>query len=130
MNKILIVTEKQGTRYFDASTTELLHAAAFKILKERWDEEYWYTLDEQPSSEGILTKEQIESIPIESIRVQEYIKLKDYTQQVKHWKRGADEYYNIKKAISDVDHKSAWRLLLNRSDGEYEEVDVVDLEEA
>ena len=35
MKRILIVEEKHGTFYFDASTNELLHRACVYILKER-----------------------------------------------------------------------------------------------
>lgn len=41
MKKILIAEEKHGSRYFDASTPELLHAAALKLVSERIETEYF-----------------------------------------------------------------------------------------
>jgi len=41
MTRILVVNEKHGDRYFDASTDAALHAAALKLVEERL-EQGWY----------------------------------------------------------------------------------------
>lgn len=41
-SRIIMFEEKHQTRYFDASTDEVLSRACVKVLRERVDEGYWY----------------------------------------------------------------------------------------
>lgn len=45
MTRILIVEEKHGTYYYDASTPEALEAAAAHIVASRLEDGYWYVED-------------------------------------------------------------------------------------
>jgi hypothetical protein len=50
MNRILVAHEKHGDRYFDASTDELLDAAAIFLLADRHNDGYWYPKPERGES--------------------------------------------------------------------------------
>ena len=45
MTRILIVEEKHGTYYYDASTAEALEAASAFIVAQRLEDGYWYVED-------------------------------------------------------------------------------------
>lgn len=64
--QILIFKEKHGKRYFDASTEELKLKAFHKIIKERFNDGYWYhkpeSLEKYISSH--LSKEKRELLEI------------------------------------------------------------------
>ncbi len=129
MNKqILIAKEKHGTRYFDASTPELLAESAFKLLKERWDDGYWYCLDDPPEDKEVLSEEQIAALPTESLRNQESQKRKDYLRKLYNWQSDEKQYLFIKDCVENGLKNRAWKLLQNRSDYEYENVELEELE--
>lgn len=129
MNKqILIAKEKHGTRYFDASTPELLAESAFKLLKERWDDGYWYFLDDPPEDKEVLSEEQIAALPTESLRNQESQKRKSFLREQRDWEYLAKEYRAIENCVKNKLKDKAWKLLQNRSDYEYENVELEELE--
>lgn len=126
--QILIAKEKHGTRYFDASTPELLAESAFKLLKERWDDGYWYCLDDPPEDKDVLSEEQIAALPTESLRNQESQKRKNYLRELYNWQDDEEEFLAIKDCIENELKDKAWKLLRNRSDYEYENVELETLE--
>lgn len=126
--QILIAKEKHGTRYFDASTPELLAESAFKLLKERWNEGYWYYLDDLPEDKDILSEEQIAELPTESLRNQESQKRKNYLREFYNWQSDEKEHLAIKDCVENNKKSKAWNLLLNRSVFEYENVELETLE--
>lgn len=129
MNKILIVNEKHCTRYFDASTPELLNAAALKILKERWNEGYWYYLFDPPSEEGVLSEEQIAALPTEALKQRETETRQNYFREKYNWEKDQAEYKMIKKTVENSTLDNAWKCLYNRRDGQYEGVEIEELEQ-
>lgn len=126
--QILIAKEKHSTRYFDASTPELLAESAFKLLKERWDDGYWYELDDPPKEKEVLSEEQIAALPTESLRNQESQKRKNYLREVYNWQSDEKQYLSIKDCVENGLKNRAWKLLQNRSDYEYENVELEYLE--
>lgn len=131
--QILIAREKHGTRYFDASTPELLAESAFKLLKERWEEGYWYFLDDPPEDKDILSEEQIAALPTESLRNQESQRRKNYLRELYNWQVVEKQYLAIKDCVENGLKNRAWKLLAwkplqNRSDYEYENVELEELE--
>jgi hypothetical protein len=126
--QILIAKEKHGTRYFDASTPELLAESAFKLLKERWDDGYWYCLDDPPEDKDVLSEEQIAALPTESLRNQESQKRKNYLRKLYDWQDNAEEYKAIENCIENCLKDKAWKLLQNRRNYEYENVELETLE--
>lgn len=126
--QILIAKEEHGTRYFDASTPELLAESAFKLLKERWDDGYWYISEDPPENKDILSEEQIATLPTESLRASEQGKLYWYLSEFKDWQKNEKEYLAIKDCVETGKKDMAWNLLQNRSDYEYENVELEYLE--
>lgn len=126
--QILIAKEKHGTRYFDASTPELLAESAFKLLKERWDEEYWYYVDDPPKDKDVLSEEQITALPTENLRNSESQKRRIFLRELRNWQDNAEEYKSIENCVKNKLKNKAWKLLQNRSGNEYERVELETLE--
>lgn len=126
--QILIAKEKHGTRYFDASTPELLAESAFKLLKERWDDGYWYFLDDPPEDKDILSEEQIAALPTESLRNQESQKRKNFLRELDNWQNSVEEYKVIENCIQNRLKDKAWKILRSRRNYEYENVELETLE--
>lgn len=72
MTSVLVTDEKHGNSYYDASTPELLAASALTILRDRFNDGYWYYepkapelnyTDEQKSIME-LTDEEIANLPV------------------------------------------------------------------
>ena len=129
INKILIAEEKHGTRYFDASTPEALNAAAFSLLKERWDEGYWYYLGDPPENKDVLPYDQIDSLPTQSLKDSELKRRTQYLRDLHSWQNEEKEYNAIKDCVENNLLDKAWKLLQSRSDGEYEKVEIETLEQ-
>lgn len=126
--QILIAKEKYSTRYFDASTPELLAESAFKLLKERWDDGYWRDLDDPPKDKDILSEEQIAVLPTENLRNSESQKRKEFLKEFRYWEESMAEYRAVANCIKNNLKNQAWNLLRNRSDYEYENVELETLE--
>ena len=62
MKRILVLEEKHGNRYFDASTDKLLAQASLIVLKERYEEGGWYFKPSEPSKPD-FTEEQASELP-------------------------------------------------------------------
>lgn len=130
MKEIIIFSEKYGNRYFDASTEKLRNAACLSILKERLGYG-WYDWDNEViSDENILSEEQIDQLPTESLKSQERQRRLDYLSDLRQHKKNIDFYERAKSAVKNEDGEAAYKLLLQRDGGEYESFDVIELEEA
>lgn len=129
MKQILIAKEKHGTRYFDASTPELLAESAFRLLKERWDDGYWYISEDPPEDKDILFEEQIAALPTESLRNSESQKRIQYLRQFYNWQDDQKERLAIKDCVENNLKNKAWKLLWSRRNCEYENVELEELEE-
>lgn len=146
---ILVVKEKHGTYYFDASTPEKISRAALKILTDRFngnwyhrpkDESYfWYGFDK----EIILTPEEIEALP-EHLRAPELKKLKRLESARVELIRAQSWYDEVERIVKEQDasyeeivlksgrtrlESPAWNALQDRADYEYEELYLERLEE-
>ena len=126
--QIIIAHEKHGTRYFDASTPEVLAESAFKLLKERWEDGYWYYSDDPPEDKDVLSEEQIAALPTETLRNFESQKRKQYLRKVNNWQKNQKEYLSIKNCVENNLKDQAWKLLRIRSGYEYETVELETLE--
>lgn len=130
MSKILIATEKYGTRYFDASTEELKNAAAFKILKERFKDGYyydWLNEDVEPR-ENALSNEQIQNLP-EPYKSKAMADEKEYLRAVEESESNKNTFASIKDCVENNKTNRAYRLLLEFSNGEYEGIQLEKLEQ-
>jgi len=127
--QILVATEKHGTRYFDASTDEQLHRAALKLLAERKEMGWYY--DPKPPDDAApeLTEEQIEALPdgkVKDAAVQQHLK---YKATIRRYKDEHAEYLRMEKALAEQDGRAAWVFLQVHADFEYEQVELVKLED-
>lgn len=132
MNKIIIFQEKYGDRYFDASTPEKLNAACFKILKERYEDDFWGYKDISPEPVGddILTDEQIASLPTQSLKETESLKRAKFKHRLKNWQQEVKDLKQIEYCLQYKDHVAAKQILTARQDGEYESFEIEELESA
>lgn len=155
MNQILILKEKHGEEYYDASTKEKLAEACLKVLKDRYESGYYYQepkIEEyfNPSKESQeilnMTPETLDSLP-DTLR--EDFKLKQAklkTQKIratvqydneKEWFDSVKNLINlpveeaIKKTVTNrtktVSKPLAYHLLAARDDYEYESIRLVTL---
>lgn len=128
IKKILVAKEKHGDRYLNASTPEALAESAFKLLKERWEMDYWYHLDDPPSSNEILSEEQISALPTTTLAASEAQKRANYLRRLHAYERQRDTYEAIKDCVENNKKDQAWSLLQRRSNYEYEQVTIETLE--
>lgn len=138
-SRIIVCHEKHGTFYHDASTPEAWAQSALKILTERFNDGYWYydpraekhpfSLDLRRKRDELLamTDDQISAIPSED--AQRLLREKRALAQAE--KREEDEmveqYERIRAVVVAQDGSEAWALLEERSDAEYERVELEDL---
>lgn len=156
MNAIVIFKEKYGKRYFDASTPEALGLACVKVLKERAEAGYFYyreyeadgpKFDKETQEALALNDEQLAVIP-ETLRAELQRKRDRAKRSVTIYeqrKQQENEWFDNLQKIIDLPAKEAAALtyvnqrngrtynlaydLLNvRSDYQYEEFEVLDLE--
>lgn len=133
MKKILIFKEKYGDRYFDASTPEARDAACFKILSERFNDSWYDWMDEDmeevDDGDKILTEEQIDALPTQVLRLSEAKRREKHLRAVRIWQENKDIYAKIKDCVENKNISAAYKILLCQSDGEYECLELENLEE-
>ena len=117
---VLICQEKYGNRYFHIPDDQALFATALMILKGRVEEDCWYYEPEKPTE--CEFKEVPEGVKGTSLEA-------GIRRQIAACKRAADcyaadleDWNNIRDAIEKKDGEVAWRVLVDHSDGEYEQV--------
>lgn len=143
--RVIVCHEKHGERYYDASTTETLAASALQILTDRWEEGYWYNDPREYYTEEKMrtyTPEEIEALPSNELKVraeQQNRRAKDNQRQ---FDRDLAFYEQVQRVVEQQDLSTrtvgrgryerevpiAWDLLQERSDYEYERVELVDVQ--
>lgn len=156
--QVITCHEKHDTPIWDATTPEAFAASALAILTERWRDGYWYhdpDADGLGTSEWAearraeiaaalaLTKEEIDKLPA-SAR-QSILGLRGQARsESEHERQHRDWYARARTCVEEQDdglvtvgggrweHQIpvAWQLLEERSDHEYERVELVTLEQA
>lgn len=131
---VLVISEKHGTRYFDATSVDALHASALALLRERFsDDVFRYYVDpgelEKEAPRVDLSLEEAAGLPAKSPTRQLHdnqIKRRDewrtYVDSYRRW------YAAAQKAIAQEDGGLALRCLEARSSHEYEEISIEPLE--
>lgn len=156
--QILVLTEKHGDRFFDASTPEKLDWSAAKVLKERAEEGYWYVrhyettykFTEKEQTFIDMTDTAIAALPKVFKEEAEETKRKALARQRTHnryhlqeqqWFDGLNLILNATRAeiinlttdavegLSRTTRPLAMFLLEDRNDHEYEAVYLTKLEE-
>jgi hypothetical protein len=141
--RIIVVEEKHGTHYLEASTDEMWAKSALALLTTRFRAGYWYYDPFEDSNEysvksrakrDALLGMKEEVVLVLPITEQEEMrkKIKDAQADLKEDERTRDEYMEIKRAVEAQDlswwgkgrmaRPVVWDLLTARSDHEYERV--------
>lgn len=129
IKKIIVFKEKDGRRYFDASTIEDLHAACIKVVKERY-KMGWYDTGDAPKTPCLTVKEarRLLSGPI-LIQVISHIlayekEKNNYDEARKLWN------YARTEVVKASNGKAALRILNERRGNEYEGLELVEIEDS
>lgn len=120
MKRILVIKEKHGDWYMDA-TDDKLYSSALAILTSRYNEGYWYEIREEKPKELDFSEETIINLPL-SFQPQAKLELHRYKQKKSAYDRAVKERERIEHAVKHRDGKEAWSILQHRSNNEYEEV--------
>lgn len=125
--RILVLTEKHGTRYIAADTDEDLGKAALRILKERTKDGCWYMREELPEAFEYRESD-ISNLP-KSLQASASSALRQYRDSVR-WVQATNATIDeIERVIREKDTKRAWRALYDRSGFEYERARLETLED-
>lgn len=122
---LIICHEKHGDIYFHVKDEEAVFRVALDIVTKRLRAGHWYVdpKDYEPKNPS-MTKEQAEALPEGPVK-------KAALQEHTSHKRAVQEYLGLKetwelihKAVNEKDGRSAWQVLRDYSDGEYQRVSV------
>lgn len=127
IKKVLVVEEKYGNSYYDASTTELISRAAVSILKERKEAGYWYHREydqEQHFSEEekqllSVTDEELEATP-EVVRgdlTKKVLRLRDSVKSYARRKKMEEAWFAALDLVTDASDEEAWKIIDNGQGG-------------
>lgn len=144
MTTIMVVKEKHGTYYYDASTPEALAAASLELLKERWEEGYWYPHPDEIFTSKYYSRdviEDVESLP-ESLQDEARRQNQRAKENRREYDTALDWYKRAKHVVETGEnpihvHRNgrsytceAWDLLTQRRDCEYEGIALEEVKSA
>ena len=121
--KILVFEEKHGTRYFAAKTKEQLFAACLMILKQR-NEQGWYPAPSRKPDRPDFDEESIPNLP-ESMQETAKKKYQSYKTNLRYYEGYRYTKELVEKAVAENNGALAYEILEDRSDGEYERMQVM-----
>lgn len=149
MAKMIVYHGKHSTDYWDATTPELFAASALQILTENFNYGWYYKPDEpKPYTAELITAESVNALPDGPVKQAAISEHNRQRAQVDRYKRDLRDYnealswYNeAKRVVEEKDLSStvltnrrtgkvireipcAWKLLEQRSDYEYERVEL------
>lgn len=131
--RIIVFKEKHGNRYFDAATDEKLHAAALKVLRDRFNIGWYYppaSLKEDPMAKIAELEEALKVLKDSDLIKQTKKKIEQTKREIMSRKEQVLEWLTIQKALEESNGKLAYQVLNFRRDYEYEEFDFEYLESA
>lgn len=122
---IAIFEESDNTRYFRVSNYEELLRVCLTVVKERNKEGYYdYDLEEPKLP---INKELFEQLPKGALRDAAMSEHRNYLRKLKEYKQNLDKKKILDLALNG-DAESAYRIIKNRSNDEYEGFELVQLE--
>ena len=146
---IIVAKEKNYTRYLDASTSESWTKSALALLSERFssgdyyydpldeDDEYAQTTKKEREALFAISKATLADLP-HSVMVDLEKKIEEARRDVLAEAEDHELYLQIKAVVESQDmswvgtgnysRPKAWALLERRSEGEYEGVEMEDVE--
>jgi hypothetical protein len=121
--KLLILHEKHVTWHFLVKNDEDLFRVALSVVRGRQKQGWWYGKPaEKPTNPG-FTSEDVKKLP-DSLRAEAQRKLRNYEQALDRWHDDNQLHLDIRKCLAENDGRLAWQILRDRSDGEYERVQI------
>jgi hypothetical protein len=148
--RIIVAREKHYTRYLEASTDETWAKSALALLTERFRAGYWYydpddesneyTIKAKGEREALLavSQETLADLP-HTVMVELEKKIEEAKREEAALRDDRSRYLEIKRVVETQDlswegagrrwaKPHAWSLLEQRSEGEYEDVELEDVE--
>lgn len=133
--QILVATEKHYTDYWDASTQEALAASSLAILKQRFEEGYWYyryepkilTPDTAPKRADQSQEEWLAKIEKSNAKEQRTAdRENEWYDEVEKLVKGEIPNHTVTIGANKFARKMplSWWLLSQRADYEYERVEL------
>jgi hypothetical protein len=145
---VLVLKEKHGDSYYNATTREAFEENCLTILKQRFNEGYWYntpdevfpkdskwdttifqlipdfpedgTKEEKDTAISTWREANINVIPDEEARALVAKKLSKAIKNYNERSRYIKWYKELERVVAEEDKEAAWRILDDRSDYEYE----------
>jgi len=127
-DKVLVLHEKHGDRYFMVPTIYDLWKAALKIVEERNKEGYWYSFDYEKPEEPVIPREQADLMKDCPIRRSIVKAWDDYEDALKDYEDSKKDEMQLKLLLKSKDGLRAMNFLANRRDYEYEGFEIIDCE--
>lgn len=123
---VLVVREKHGTAFLDASNVDALSKSCLSLLKFRRENDYYYDPGEEilTSKKPSLTKEQISALPDGAVKKAALGEWAQYKRKNEDHQDAIDFIKSVDEAIANKDGLSAYLVLKDRSDAEYERVEL------
>ncbi len=121
---ILVCYEKHGNSFHWALTAQQAADASLEILRERYDSG-WYYRPEEDKTEPQMVLEDIKKLPEGSIRAAAMREFNSWKSS-RRWNEDLRVQYDwIEATLENDDGKSAYSILLDRSEGEYERIEKI-----
>jgi hypothetical protein len=118
--RLLVITEKHGTRYYHVPTPKKLDEVSLALLQQRNQEGYYPTPEQDSITQPELTPAQIEALPDGTIKRQAQAQYSEYQNQINYRKEEEEMANDIKRAMETKNGRLACRILRERAGYEYE----------
>ena len=125
---VLHAREKHGGRFLDATTEAAFHRSAVKLLTERLKAEQYEYLRSAGLTEPDLTKGQTALLLPGKVRETAFKQWEKYERALLENAENERLYGKIVKAVKEKDGSAAWDALELCRDGEYDWVELEELE--
>lgn len=122
---ILVFNEKHGDRHYVVRTNADLEKIALDIVLER-KEQGWYYKPEKKEFGKLLTKEEIEALPTESLQAAAKKEMRELVSNIKYYKEEWENWNLLERVVEKQSGELALSFLDSRRDGEYERYEIID----
>jgi hypothetical protein len=101
--KLLVYRSKHWTGYYNVPTPEILNKTFRHILKQEWNDclENWKPTNSIKNESGVTSQEEIDSIPIETVREDVQKKWNDYQKKIKENTQEMKDWENLRLVVRE-----------------------------
>lgn len=130
---IIVFKEKHGDNFFIARTPDESNKVFLKVLRNRFNEKYWYGWmkdHKADKAKPAYTLDEINALPesMAGMKPKMIEELKKYEKDLEDAEEIRNTYRDMEKAILENDGVSARIILTNQGDGEYESFRIIEPE--